>query len=202
MILGENMSARAATGTGQVPSAEAVVWEGRPSIGTVLILYGIMAAAIAILALVAELGLAQASSATSVLTASGTVGSLTIPYALEVLTIGIILIGYLGEVIGLAIFKARNRYELRTDGLYIRTGIANLEDVFVSPMAFSDARLIRPLSARLIGRSTIVVDANDKRRFVMKFIKDGQNVQSLIRRNLAHPVVRLEQGQVVVQPPR
>jgi hypothetical protein len=124
-----------------------------------------------------------------------------IPYALEVATIAIVLLAYLAKLVGLAILRARNSYELRTDGLFINTGIANLEDVFISPMAFSDARLIRTLPMRIVGRSTIVVEANDKRRFEMRLVKDGQRVQSLIRSNLGHPVVRIDPGQFVIQQP-
>jgi hypothetical protein len=45
---------------------------------------------------------------------------------------------------------------------------------------------------RIVGRSTIVVEANDGRKFEMRMLKDGMNVQTLIRSNLSHPTVRVE----------
>jgi hypothetical protein len=189
-------------GGGQTSEVETVVWKGRPGVGPFVILYGILAVVLIAVTVAAEVLLARSLPGASVLTATITIGAVTIPYGVEVLTVIIFLIGYLAELVGLEILRARNKYELRTDGLYINTGIANLENVFISPMAFSDARLIRTIGMRMVGRSTIIVEANDKRRFEMRFIKDGQAVQNLIRRVLSHPTVRIEPGQLVVQRPQ
>jgi hypothetical protein len=188
--LEKNLGQRANDLTTEV--TDKLVWKGRPSIGPYLALNGVLALVLIVVLVGLELLFAGRLLGPSAATASLSIGAFTIPYALEAITVGLIVFGYVVSVLGLVILRARNSYELRTDGLYIKTGIANLEDIFVSPIAFSDARLIRTISMRLLGRSEIIVEANDKRRFEMKMIKDGPVVQSLIRSNLAHPTVRLE----------
>jgi hypothetical protein len=187
-------------GRGYVP--DQVVWKARPSIAPYVILYGIAALILAAILVALELYLAGGLLGAAVTTAPLTIGSVSIPYALEVITVVVVFFGYLAKIFGLIILRARERYELRTDGLYINRGIVSLENDFISPMAFSDARLIRTLGMRLVGRSKIIVEANDKRRFEMKLIKDGQTVQGLIRSNLAHPTVRLERQDLIPQAPR
>jgi len=59
-------------------------------------------------------------------------------------------------------------------------------------MAFSDARLVQDLSMRMVKRGLIVVEANDGRKFSLMLVEKPQVVQELIRRTLAHPVVRVE----------
>jgi len=170
-----------------------VVWQGRPAIGVYVVLYGVLAL-IAMGVLVGlELYTAQAlSSISGAFYHSLKVGPLDIPDAVEVITALIIALVFLAKVISLVITKAENSYELRTDGLYVNRGIANLQNTFISAMAFSDARLIRTLGMRIVGRGRIVVEANDGRRFELKMIKDSYDVQSLIRSSLSHPTVRVE----------
>jgi hypothetical protein len=166
-----------------------VVWKGRPSISVYLMLYGILAAIGAAILVGLEVYAGDSTkSASSVFFASFK----GIPDLLEIATVLIILVVYLVKVVRLVIFKARHEYELRTDGININTGIANLSNTFISAMAFSDAKLIRTLGMRIVGRSTIILEANDGRKFEMKMLKDAANVQSLIRNNLSHPTVRLE----------
>jgi hypothetical protein len=169
------------------------VWKGRPSIGVYVLLYGILAAVSAAILVGLEVWTADQSGAVkSIFFASLNAGSLTIPDALEVVTALIVLIAFLAKVVGLVIYRAGHSFELRTDGLYVNRGIANLQNTFISAMAFSDARLIRTLGMRLVRRSTIIIEANDGRRFEMRMLRDGTNVQSLIRNNLSHPTVRME----------
>ena len=73
-----------------------------------------------------------------------------------------------------------------------RSGRPSRSAPFISAMAFSDAKLIRTLGMRIVGRSMIIVEANDGRKFEMRMLEDGANVQTLIRNNLSHPTVRLE----------
>jgi hypothetical protein len=122
-----------------------------------------------------------------------------IPYPVEVITVVIILIVYLAQIIHLALLRARNKYELYEDGLYVDSGIINLENTFLSPMAFSDARLFRNWAMRLVNRGLIVVDANDGRKFNLLLIERPVVVQDLIRRTLAHPVVRVESNRDLPQ---
>ena len=84
----------------------------------------------------------------------------------------LILLVYLGEVIHLAVLRARHKYELYEDGLYVDSGIVNLQNTYIAPVAFSDARLIMPLSLRVLGRGKIIVDANDERHFTLLLIKN------------------------------
>jgi hypothetical protein len=170
-----------------------VVWSARPSIGVYVALYGILALIVAAILVGLEVYTADSFSAVrSLFFASMKIGSLTIPDVLEVATILVILIAYLIKALELVIYKARNSYELHTDGLYINKGIANLQNTFISAMAFSDARLVRTIGMRIVGRSMIVVEANDGRKFEMKMLKEGLSVQELVRSNLSHPTVRLE----------
>jgi hypothetical protein len=170
-----------------------VVWQGRPAIGVYVLLYGVLALVAIGILVGLELYTARAiSSISGVFYATLPAGPLDIPDAVEVITVLIIAVVFLAKVVGLIITKVENSYELRTDGLYVNRGIANLQNTFISAMAFSDAKLIRTLGMRIVGRGTIVVEANDGRRFELKMIKDSSNVQSLIRSNLSHPTVRVE----------
>ena len=156
-------------------------------------LYGVVALVIAVILLGIELWFAgNIAIGSKIFPKSIPFGGVKVPYPIEVVTFVIILIAYLGKVIQLALLRARNKYELREDGLYVDLGIVNLQNTFVAPMAFSDARLNMPLSLRIVKRGTIVVDTNDNRHFKLLLIVDPLTVQGLIRRTLGHPVVRVE----------
>jgi hypothetical protein len=170
-----------------------VVWVGRPSVSVFYALYGLIALVIASVLLGIELWFAGNSTiGREIFPKSISFGGVTVPYPVEVITVVIILVAYLGKVVQLALLRARNKYELREDGLYVDSGILNLQNTFVAPMAFSDARLSMPLSLRIVKRGNIVVDANDNRHFKLVLIVDPLTVQGLIRRTLGHPVVRVE----------
>ena len=175
------------------PAKGNVIWRGRPSIGAYTALYGVLALVAIVILVVLEVWAGDSvKSLGNLLFSSVKLSSFTIPDAVEVATVVIVLLLYLAEVIGLVVLRARNSYELRSDGLYVNMGIANLQNTFLSAMAFSDARLIRTLGMRIVGLSLIIVDANDGRHFELKMLKDGMNVQALIRSNLSHPTVRIE----------
>jgi hypothetical protein len=175
------------------PDNGGIVWSGRPSIGVYLALYGVLTLIAIVILVGLEVWLGDNSkSLGDTFFASLRLGSVTIPDIVEVVTTIIILLFYLAKVVHLSLFKASNSYELRTDGLYVNKGIANLQNTFLSAMAFSDARLIRTLGMRIVGRSLIVVEGNDGRRFELKMLKDGAGVQALIRSNLSHPTVRVD----------
>jgi hypothetical protein len=69
-------------------------------------------------------------------------------------------------------------------------------------MAFSDARLFRNWAMRIVNRGLIIVDANDGRKFNLLLIENAVVVQDLIRRTLAHPVVRVESNRDLPQDDR
>lgn len=175
-----------------------VVWHARPSIGSYVVLYGILAAVGVVVLVGLELWAGFNVAGASFLKSSLSAGGIRIPYLVEVITAVLVCAAYLVKVLRLLVVRLENSYELRNDGLYFNRGIANLSDTFLSPMAFSDARLVRTIGMRIVGRSLIVIEANDGRRFELKMIKDGLEVQALIRRNMAHPTVRIEGS----QPPR
>lgn len=176
------------------PDASAgVIWRGRPAIVVYVMLYAIVAAIAAAIFVGLEVYTAdKITTVTSFFYASLKVGPVTIPDALEVVTVLIAFLAYLGKVLGLVLYRAGRSYELRTDGLYINRGIANLQNTFISAMAFSDARLVRTLGMRIVGLSKIMIEANDGRRFEMDMVVDGARVQSLIRSTLSHPTVRVD----------
>lgn len=120
------------------------------------------------------------------------VGGTILNYPVELATAVIIILVFVVKAVDLLLLRARSRYELYDDGLYVNEGILNLENTFVSPMAFSDARLIRTVSLRLIRRGHIIVDANDERHFHLRMIKDPLAVQSLIRTTLSRPRVKTD----------
>jgi hypothetical protein len=170
-----------------------IIWSGRPSIGVYLALYGVLAIVVAAVLVVLEVWVGDRITALSgIIFASLKLGSFSIPDVLEVATILLIVVAYAAKALGLVIYRAGHSYELHTDGLYVNKGIANLQNTFISAMAFSDAKLIRTLGMRMVGRSLIVIEANDGRKFEMRMLKDGMNVQSLVRSNLSHPTVRVE----------
>lgn len=182
---GESMTTSGGAGSGPV------VWKGRPSVGPYVALYGALAAVVTVVLLALEFIL-SGYHGLSLLDRSVTLAGITVPYALEVATVTLVLLWYLAKLVGLALLRARNSYELRSDGLQVNRGIARLENTFVSPMAFSDARLIRTIGMRLVGRSLIIVDTNDNRHFELRMVKDGMKVQAMIRDSLGHPTVRLD----------
>lgn len=170
-----------------------VVWAGRPSIGVYVALYGILSAIVAALLVGAEVFTGdRVPGIGGAMFASLKLGSFAIPDFVEVVTILVVLIFFLVKVVQLVIYKVGHSYELHTDGIYVNRGIANLQNTFISAMAFSDARLVRTLGMRIVGRSLIVIEANDGRKFDMRMLKDGLNVQTLIRSNLSHPTVRVD----------
>lgn len=169
------------------------VWSGGPAIGVYLALYGVLAIIVGAVLVGLEVWVGDTIKGLSGLVfASLKLGSFSVPDALEVVTILVIVVAYAAKALGLVIYRAGHSYELHTDGLYINKGIANLQNTFISAMAFSDAKLIRTLGMRIVGRSLIVIEANDGRKFEMRMLKDGANVQSLVRSNLSHPTVRVE----------
>jgi hypothetical protein len=170
-----------------------LVWAGRPSVSVFYLLYGIVSLVIIIALVILELWLAYNTSLrVTILPTEISFGGIAIPYPAEIATVIIVLIGYLAEAISLSLLRARHKYELYEDGLYIDSGIVNLQNTFLSPMAFSDARLYRSWAMRLVNRGLIIVDANDSRQFKLFLIEKSLVVQDLIRRTLAHPVVRIE----------
>ncbi len=176
--------------SGPSSSTGNVVWSGRPSISVYLLLYGILAAVIA--AILVALEVWAGDTVSGVFFTSVRIGALRIPDIVEVVTVLVILVFYLVQAVGLALYQYGHSYELRTDGIYVNKGIANLSNTFISAMAFSDAKLIRTLGMRIVGRSTIIIEANDGRKFELRMLKDAVNVQNLIRSNLSHPTVRVE----------
>lgn len=170
-----------------------IVWSGRPAIGVYLALYGILAAVGIAIFVGLELYAAGAvSSISGIFHDPLKLGPVDIPDAVEFVTALIIVVLYLVKVVGLVLLRASNKYELRTDGIYVNRGIANLQNTFISAMAFSDARLTKTIGMRILGRGRIVVEANDGRRFELKMLKDSDQVQAMIRSNLSHPTVRVE----------
>lgn len=167
-----------------------IIWKGRPSIGPYVTLFGVLALGMAVVLI--EIEFLIANNGLPVLKSAVTLNGFKIPNVLEVGTAAVVILWYVAKLLGLVILRAGNRYELRSDGLYVNKGIANLENAFVSPMAFSDARLIRTIEMRLLSRCLIVVDTNDRRHFELKLVRDGLRVQGLISSTLAHPAVRLD----------
>jgi hypothetical protein len=169
------------------------VWVGRPAVGAYIIIYGVVALVIIVILITIEYLLLKSSSAGRSIFPSAThYGSMTIPYPAEIVTTVVIALILTAKVIQLAILWATNRYELLPDGLYVNRGIVTLENSFLAPMAFSDARLIRTLGLRIAGRGLIIIDANDGRHFYLQYVKNPIEVQGLIRGTLAHPTVRTE----------
>jgi hypothetical protein len=169
-----------------------LVWTGRPSVSVFYVLYGTVSLILIAVLAVLELWVATTSSGSSVIPKIITLAGFTVPYPVELITAAIILLVYLAEVVRLALLRATYKYELYEDGLYIDSGIVNLQNTFLSPMAFSDSPLFRNWAMRLVNRGLLVVEANDGRKFNLILIEKPQMVQELIRRTLAHPVVRVE----------
>lgn len=181
------------TMSGPQSSTGSVVWSGRPSISVYLVFYGLLAAVIAAILVGAEVWVGDTIKGLSgALFYSLKLGSFGIPDVVEIVTVVVVLVVYLAKAVGLALYQLGHSYELRTDGIYVNRGIANLSNTFISAMAFSDARLVRSLGMRILGRSLIIIEANDGRKFELRMLKDGINVQNLIRSNLSHPTVRVE----------
>jgi hypothetical protein len=173
--------------------AEAPVWHGRPSVGAYVIVYGLFAIASIVILVTLEYAASITSPiARGLFPPSTRVGGGLIPYPIEIATTLIIVLLFTYKVVQLTIVWITNKYDLLPDGLYINRGIINLENTFVAPMAFSDARLVRTWLLRLAGRGLIIVEANDGRRFYLRYIENPLEVQSLIRKTLSHPTVRTE----------
>jgi len=170
-----------------------IVWIGRPSVAVFYALYGLLSIVVIGVFVGLEWWLGNNTSLGKIIfPTSLIVGVRVIPYPVGLLTGAVVIIAYLAKVIQLALVRARSKYVLREDGLYVDFGILNLQNTFIAPMAFSDARLKLPVSLRIVHRGTIVVDTNDGRHFRLNLIKDSLTVQSLMRRTLGHPIVRVE----------
>ncbi len=179
--------------SGPQSSTGNVVWTGRPSISVYLVLYGVVAAIVAAILVGVEVWVGDTFKGLSgLLFHSLKLGSFGIPDIIEIITVVVIVVIYLVKAVGLALYQVGHSYELRTDGIYVNRGIANLSNTFISALAFSDARLVRTLGMRILGRSLIIIEANDGRKFELRMLKDGANVQNLIRSNLSHPTVRID----------
>ena len=61
---------------------------------------------------------------------------------------------------------------LYEDGLYVDSGIVNLQNTFISPVAFSDARLNHAIVSSSRKRGKIIVDANDERHFTLLLLEN------------------------------
>jgi hypothetical protein len=167
-----------------------LIWSARPSVSVYYGIYGALALATIVVLVVAELFISRDMA--GIFPSSMIFASILVPYPVELATILIVLVIYLAKVLSLAFLQIRNKYELYEDGLYVDSGIINLENTFIAPMAFSDARLIRTWELRLANRSNILVEANDGRKFLLQLIERGVDIQTMIRRILAHPTVRIE----------
>ncbi len=168
------------------------VWTGRPSVSVFYVLYGIISLVVIVVLVGLEFLAGDTGVGKVIFPKSIVLSALRIPYPVEVGTAILVIIVYLAKVGQLALLRARHKYELREDGLYVDSGILNLQNTFVAPMAFSDARLEMPVSLRLLRRGNIIVDSNDNRHFRLLLIENPMTVQDLIRRTLGHPVVRVE----------
>jgi hypothetical protein len=170
------------------------VWSSRPAIGPYITIYAILSLFAALILVILEIYANTLFPAISMVApASLPVDGISIPYPLELATVVVIFIIFLSKSLRLVLLRAKTKYELYSDGLYIDLGIVNLENIFVAPMAFSDARLYRPWSMRVMKLGRIVVDTNDGRHFEMKFVKNPLEVQSMIRATLSHPTFRSQQ---------
>jgi len=171
----------------RVPPREKPIWVGRPAIGVYLgiyLLFTIMTIGILVFL--------EFHFGSTIIPKKVIISGVSVPYPVEITTVFIGLIAYFISVINLLILRAQNKYELYVDGLNIDRGIINLENTYVAPMAFSDARLRRNWLLRLAGRGLIIVDTNDGRHFHLHLIKHPHEVQSMIRRALGHPTFRTE----------
>lgn len=176
----------------QEDKGKKLIWSGRPSVSVYYRIYAAISVVVAVVLVGIELWLGRYTAFGKTIFPSNFAG---IPYVVEIGTTAIIFLAYLAKVAELALLRRRNRYELHDDGLYIDTGILNLENVYVPPMGFSDARLYRPWTLRLFKRGNIIVDTNDKRHFELSLLENPEQVQSLIRGSLSHPTVRIEGSQ-------
>jgi hypothetical protein len=175
------------------PEKAGVLWHGKPSIGSYVMIFGLGAiVAIVILVTLEYFASRSSAAARALFPYSVRSGAVLIPYPVEIATAVIVVVIFAIKVLQLAIIWATNTYGLMPDGLYVNQGIINLQNTFVSAIAFTDARLIRTWALRLAGRGLIIVEANDGRRFYLRYIKNPLDAQSIIRRTLSHPTVRTE----------
>jgi hypothetical protein len=169
-----------------------LVWSGRPSVSIYYAIYGIIALILIAILTFLEFWVTRTSIGAGIFPRALSFRGIVVPYPVEVATVAVILLVYLAEVVHLAILRASKKYSLYEDGLYIDLGIVNLENTYLSAMAFSDARLFRTVSLRLAKRGNIIVDLNDERHLQLELVDRPAVVQALIRRTLGHPTVRVE----------
>jgi hypothetical protein len=165
------------------------VWSGRPSIGPYVAFRAVLAIIAIVILVVLEYLFSKTKTYGHTIFSSNFHG---VPYAGEIATAILIGIILLVSVLRLISIWATNRYELFNDGIYLNRGIVNLENSYLAPMAFSDARLYRSWEMRIVKRGQIIVEANDGRKFYLHLVKDPMRVQYLIRETLGHPTVRTE----------
>ena len=173
-----------------------LIWSGRPSVSTFYEIYGALAAVLMVILVPAEFWLGDHTKIGGTIFPATIQFVTVVEYPVEIATVLIISAAYMVKVIRLAILKMRNRYQLYGDGLYIDTGLVNLQNAYITPMGFSDARLVRTWSLRLGSRGNLLVDTNDQRHFELKLLEKPALVQALIRKTLGHPTVRVDNSNV------
>ncbi|GEM_PF-1632227 len=172
--------------------SNALLWSDRPAVGPVLIVLGMLFLLAIVILVSLEWFLGNyVGGFTPFLPRSAQIGDVVVQYPVEILTIVILLAIYLGKVIQLAFIRIRNKYELYEDGLYLQHGVLNLENSFLSPVAFSDVILYRSVWLRIVGRGNIIIHANDGRQFRLSYIKEPLKVQNLMRETLTRLRVRI-----------
>jgi hypothetical protein len=169
-----------------------LVWSSRPSVSIYYAIYGILALVLIAVLIFLEFRISTTSIGSGIFPQSISFRGIVTPYPIELATAALILFIYIAEIVHLAILRASKRYSLYEDGLYLDSGIANLENTYLSSMAFSDARLFRTVWLRLAKRGNIIVDANDGRHLKLELVDRPSDVQAVIRRTLGHPTVRVE----------
>ncbi len=167
------------------------IWTGRPSVSVYYWIYGIISIVLAVVLVVMEIWLGESTTFGRMIFPSSVKIIIRLPYPAELITATIIFLGFLVQSIRLAVIRMQNKYELREDGLYMNLGLVNLENVYVSPMSFSDARLFRSWSLRLAKRGNIIVDTNDQRHFMLRLLRDPVQAQAMIRSAMGKPTVRI-----------
>ena len=92
----------------------------------------------------------------------------------------------------LLLLRASNTYILRNDSLEIRVGILTSRSFVISPSGFSDLKVIRTISARIMNFGDIIIRTQGESDATIEKVRNPLKVADQIREVMARPIVRIE----------
>lgn len=165
--------------TNTADQSAAALWTGRPWILPNALVRTILILALAILIIWLEVSFGDAFPAI-----------LGVP--IWALTLLLFLVVWIASLIPLLLLRSSNKYNLRSDSLEVKIGIASLKSFVLSPSGFSDLEVTQSVIGRMLNYGDVTIHTQSDRTATMKMVKDPTRVANQIRTVMGRPIVRIE----------